>query len=187
MNAKESTVQYTFDLNLFLRVLPKHQRQSKESFLSISSQGDSITIKNPDNKAGETKNTFRFERVFTPEASQNEVYQEIESGIIEYLFKGNSVGIFSFGQEGSGKTYTLFGEKCLSSEIEGGNIDDKGIMNRACKSIIEKMAQLKVGTQKVREKKIELKAQFYQVKQLAIQDLLKVDSLDSFKSISYFH
>lgn len=177
---KEMSVQPSLDLNVFLRVLPAVDGPAKNSFLTISDQGDALTITNPKSRTGELKDTFNFERVFSTECSQDDIYGEIESGITDYLFKGNSVGVFSLGQEGSGKTYTIFGEKNLSSEMGGANIHDKGdkrgIMCRACKTILEKMSRIK-------EKNIELKVQFYQVRQISIHDLIKSGPTEGFKSI----
>jgi len=182
MVSKEPLIPPSLVISVFLKIMPFSEGQVKSSFLTISDQADSLSITNPAHRSAESKETFNFERVFYPDVSQDEVYSEFETSITDRLFRGSSVGIFAFGQEGSGKSYTVFGEKNLAAEINGANIQDKndrrGIMMRACRSILKKMNEMKDTT-------VELKAQFYQIKQTSIHELMQFDTLENLKSI--FH
>ncbi|KAI0834095.1 P-loop containing nucleoside triphosphate hydrolase protein [Hypoxylon sp. FL0890] len=50
--------------------------------------------------------SFDFERIFGPEESNNDIFDEI-SELVECALDGDKVGIFAYGQTGAGKTHTL--------------------------------------------------------------------------------
>ncbi|XXG94302.1 kinesin-like nuclear fusion protein [Hypoxylon texense] len=75
------------------------------------------------------KKSFDFERIFGPEESNDDIFNEI-SDLIECALEGQKVGIFAYGQTGSGKTYTL-----SNRGLEEGSSD--GIIPRTLASIFE--------------------------------------------------
>jgi hypothetical protein len=98
MSAKQS--ERSLDITVFVRVKPFAEKQLKSSFIAISDQADAISVTNPAHRSADTKETFNFERVFTGDTSQQEVYEEVRTRLTDPLFAGTSVGVFSFGQEG---------------------------------------------------------------------------------------
>ncbi len=50
-----------------------------------------------------------YNRVFSEEKSQDQLYQNMMSSYIDQFMKGINCTIFLYGQTGSGKTHTLFG------------------------------------------------------------------------------
>ncbi|XP_078009955.1 kinesin-like protein KIFC2 isoform X2 [Phascolarctos cinereus] len=70
---------------------------------------------------------FRLDRVFPPDATQEEVFRELEPAVLSCL-QGYSVCIFTYGQTGTGKTYSMEGPP-----------EDPGIAPRALQSLFREM------------------------------------------------
>ncbi|XP_027172595.1 kinesin-like protein KIN-14N [Coffea eugenioides] len=74
------------------------------------------------------KHSFTFDKVFMPDASQEDVFVEI-SQLVQSALDGYKVCIFAYGQTGSGKTYTMMGKT--------GNPDQKGLIPRTLEQVFE--------------------------------------------------
>ncbi|KAG3273350.1 kinesin family member C2, transcript variant X1 [Ictidomys tridecemlineatus] len=70
---------------------------------------------------------FHLDWVFSPDASQEEVFGELEPAVLSCL-QGYSVCIFTYGQTGTGKTYSMEGPP-----------EDPGIAPRALQSLFREM------------------------------------------------
>ncbi|KAG9143182.1 hypothetical protein Leryth_010113, partial [Lithospermum erythrorhizon] len=71
---------------------------------------------------------FSYDKVFTSEASQDDVFVEI-SQLVQSALDGYKVCIFAYGQTGSGKTYTMMGKP--------GIADQKGLIPRSLEQVFE--------------------------------------------------
>ncbi|XP_051577430.1 kinesin-like protein KIFC3 [Myxocyprinus asiaticus] len=74
---------------------------------------------------------FELDKVFHPQATQEEVFQEIEPFITSCI-DGYHVCIFAYGQTGSGKTYTM-----------EGTTENPGINQRALKHLFNEIEERK--------------------------------------------
>ncbi|KAI5149266.1 kinesin family member 22 [Enteropsectra breve] len=104
-------------LKILVRVKPK-DREFKISKTTIE-------------VANKNKNTeFKFDRVFSPRSTTNEIYREIKHLVEEALLTGNrNFSVLAYGQTGSGKTYTMMGNSStqgllglLSADILSGKL-----------------------------------------------------------------
>ncbi|KAF8410940.1 hypothetical protein HHK36_003477 [Tetracentron sinense] len=74
------------------------------------------------------KHHFMFDKVFTHEASQQDVFVEI-SQLVQSALDGYKVCIFAYGQTGSGKTYTMMGKPEA--------LEQKGLIPRSLEQIFQ--------------------------------------------------
>ena len=68
---------------------------------------------------------FVFDRVFSPTASQESMFAEVEP-VVMSIFRGINACVIAYGQTGSGKTYSMIGESATP-----------GILARSCRVLFE--------------------------------------------------
>lgn len=59
---------------------------------------------------------FKFDCVFRPDSSQEQVYDAVAKGIVNDALSGYNSTVLAYGQTGSGKTYTMYGKERNSLE-----------------------------------------------------------------------
>ncbi len=68
-----------------------------------------ITVRDPKNRH-HGEHAFAFDRVFWSDASQEELFDQVATPLIDHCFAGYNSCCFAYGQTGSGKTYSMFGD-----------------------------------------------------------------------------
>ncbi|CAJ1990340.1 C-inal motor kinesin [Leishmania donovani] len=101
--------------------------------------GRSITIHQTRSNATSTglssfAETFTYDKVFTGDARQEEVYRDVEP-LVRNAVDGYRVCIFAYGQTGSGKTFTMEGDV-------RGRPEMYGVTPRALQTILQRQAEL---------------------------------------------
>ncbi|XP_051794743.1 kinesin-like protein KIFC3 isoform X2 [Acanthochromis polyacanthus] len=117
------------NIRVFCRVRPVSQEEQDsadaKTMLSFDSDDDAILYLSNKGKIM----TFELDKVFPPQATQEEVFQEVQS-LITSCIDGFNVCIFAYGQTGSGKTYTM-----------EGVADDPGINQRALRLLFSEVME----------------------------------------------
>jgi kinesin family protein 11 len=80
-----------------------------------------------------------FFPVFGPNSTQVGVYKEVVVPIVKEVLGGYSCTIFAYGQTGTGKTYTMEGEKSSGSEFSWENDPHSGIIPRTMNHIFDEL------------------------------------------------
>ncbi|XP_026234913.1 kinesin-like protein KIFC3 isoform X3 [Anabas testudineus] len=117
------------NIRVFCRVRPVSQEEQDstdaKTMLSFDSDDDAILYLSNKGKIM----TFELDKVFPPQATQEEVFQEVQA-LITSCIDGFNVCIFAYGQTGSGKTYTM-----------EGVADDPGINQRALRLLFSEVTE----------------------------------------------
>ena len=85
---------------------------------------------------------YHFDRVFSPQSSQETVFDEVKP-FIQIALDGENVCIFAYGQTGSGKTFTMEGPP-RSTHVTVGD-SSKGIIPRCGEFIFQELDRLKLS------------------------------------------
>ncbi|OQR94440.1 Nkin protein [Achlya hypogyna] len=98
---------------------------------------------------------FTFDHVFSPDATQETIFEHIGAPVIDELLNGYNCTILAYGQTGSGKTHTILGSRT-----------DKGILPRLVQRTFDAIKA--VGS----DADTEVTTGLFEVYQEKIQDLL---------------
>ncbi|KAH8921467.1 kinesin-domain-containing protein [Atractiella rhizophila] len=146
--------------------IPQRFQRSVVSCTSATS----LSIENPTAPSAggkQSKQTFNFDRVISPQEGQSGVYKVAE-GLVDKFLEGYNVTILAYGQTGSGKSYTM-GTDYSGGELAAAEEDLErwGVIPRAVNSIFERIRQLGGPT-----RRFELKNSYIEIYNEDLIDLL---------------
>lgn len=143
-------------INVYCRFCPLNEKEKNINIDKISdfASGNSLTF--------QEKNIYKFnyDKIFHSSSTQEEVYDYCAKNIIKDIFKGYNGSIILYGQQSSGKNYTLLG---IKNEEE-----KKGLIPRMIKDIFNYIYN---------SENIEfiLKLSMFEINQEKIVDLIHID------------
>jgi kinesin family protein C2/C3 len=116
--------------------------------------GEECILQTPDNMSVklDEDSLFRFDAVFNS-GTQEDLFEECK-GLVQSVVDGYSVALFSYGQTGAGKTFTMYGD-----------VDNKGIVPRAITELYTLMSE----TGNLQNYRVT--AQMFEIYQNTISDL----------------
>lgn len=92
---------------------------------------DEKTIRLQEEYLTHTNNqVFTYDHIFSPDATQEEVFNIVGKSMIQDIMQGYNGTIFAYGQTGSGKTFTMYGENIFDDSM-------RGIVPRAARQIFD--------------------------------------------------
>ncbi|KAJ0260655.1 Kinesin-like protein KIN-14K [Hirschfeldia incana] len=109
------------NIRVYCRIRPFLKGQNKrETSIEYTGENGELVVANPLKQGKDTHRFFKFNKVFGPSSTQEEVFLDTRP-LIRSLLDGYNVCIFAYGQTGSGKTYTMSGPSINSEEHWGVN------------------------------------------------------------------
>ncbi|CAA0815322.1 P-loop containing nucleoside triphosphate hydrolases superfamily protein, partial [Striga hermonthica] len=109
------------NIRVYCRIRPFLPGQKgKQSITEYIGENGELIVVNPSKQGKEARRSFKFDKVYGPTSTQEEVFSDIEP-LIQSVLDGYNVCIFAYGQTGSGKTYTMSGPESASEKEWGVN------------------------------------------------------------------
>ncbi|CAN0016651.1 kinesin-like protein KIF11 [Lampetra fluviatilis] len=91
-----------------------------------------------------SKKTYTYDMVFGPAAKQIEIYKSVVYPILDEVILGYNCTVFAYGQTGTGKTFTMEGERSPNDEFTWEEDPLAGVIPRTLHQIFEKLTSLGV-------------------------------------------
>ncbi|XP_074304037.1 kinesin-like protein KIN-14J [Silene latifolia] len=109
------------NIRVYCRIRPFLRGQNeKQTTIEFIGDNGELVVANPLKQGKDTRRLFKFNKIFAPAASQEEVFVDTQP-LIRSVLDGYNVCIFAYGQTGSGKTYTMTGPDMTSKKDWGVN------------------------------------------------------------------
>ncbi|KAE8600956.1 hypothetical protein XENTR_v10013475 [Xenopus tropicalis] len=163
-----------------VRVRPMNRREKDlEAKFIIEMEGKKTTITNikmPDGISGdlgrERTKTFTYDfSYFSVDsknidyASQERVFKDLGTDVLQSAFEGYNACIFAYGQTGSGKSYTMM-----------GNPGDSGLIPRICEGLFSRIAE----TTRWGDASFRTEVSYLEIYNERVRDLLRRKSSKTF-------
>ncbi|XP_060097325.1 kinesin-like protein KIF11 isoform X2 [Heteronotia binoei] len=87
------------------------------------------------------RKTYTFDMVFGVQAKQIDVYRSVMCPILDEVLMGYNCTVFAYGQTGTGKTFTMEGERSPNEEYTWEEDPLAGIIPRTLHQIFEKLGE----------------------------------------------
>ncbi|CAH8359355.1 unnamed protein product [Eruca vesicaria subsp. sativa] len=151
------------NIRVFCRVRPFLPGQGAPNTVveHVGEDGE-LVVTNPTRPGKDGLRQFKFNKVYSPNATQAEVFSDIKP-LVRSVLDGFNVCIFAYGQTGSGKTYTMTGP-------DGASEEDWGVNYRALNDLF-KISQSRKGNINY-----EVGVQMVEIYNEQVLDLLSDDS-----------
>ncbi|XP_070608485.1 kinesin-like protein KIF11 [Erythrolamprus reginae] len=88
-----------------------------------------------------SKKTYTFDMVFGALAKQIDVYRTVVCPILDEVLMGYNCTVFAYGQTGTGKTFTMEGERSPNEEYTWDQDPLAGVIPRTLHQIFQKLAE----------------------------------------------
>ena len=98
------------NVTVVCRFRPLNQKEkdmNEKPCVDFASDGKTVIVKSQYDTM--TPLNFNFDRVFSPDSTQNEVYEAAAKPIVESVLEGFNGTVLTYGQTSSGKTHTMTG------------------------------------------------------------------------------
>ncbi|KAK2975111.1 hypothetical protein RJ640_018913 [Escallonia rubra] len=118
------------NIRVYCRIRPFLPGQSeKHTAIEYIGESGELVVANSSKQGKDSHRLFKFNKVFGPAATQEEVFVDTQP-LIRSVLDGFNVCIFAYGQTGSGKTYTMVYIICsvLTVHVRGTDLKTNAVL-----------------------------------------------------------
>ena len=133
-----SSAEVMQNIKVFVRCRPLKDTE-KKNVIDVFADRKEVRL-NESKNSNERYNskTFTFDNAFGSETTQLQVYRSVVEPLIEQVVMGYNCTVFAYGQTGTGKTYTMEGERSKGEQTYSWEEDPTaGIIPRALHQLFE--------------------------------------------------
>eukprot|EP00055_Hartaetosiga_balthica_P011863 m.55546 g.55546 ORF g.55546 m.55546 type:complete len:1149 (+) comp7756_c1_seq3:30-3476(+) len=152
-------------VDVFVRVRPQLADIEAKQQIAITVNEEEHKVQVNDEKGNPAH--YSYDKVYGPESSQTDVYDDCVAPIVEQVSSGLSCCIFAYGQTGAGKTFTMRGD--LSQ-----NPDSYGIIQRSLVHLLKRLHEQEYTD-------IKVKCSFLEIYNESLEDLFLETKISSKK------
>ncbi|XP_057307316.1 kinesin-like protein KIF11-B isoform X2 [Hydractinia symbiolongicarpus] len=131
------------NIQVAVRCRPRNQHEIKlgsANVVEVNLPIKEITVRQEMNYMDKGNNkTFSFDKVFGPNSRQIDVYKSMVCPVIDEVLQGYNCTIFAYGQTGTGKTFTMEGERTNDCDFSWQDDPLAGIIPRAMHQLFEQL------------------------------------------------
>ncbi|KAK9806220.1 hypothetical protein WJX72_005827 [[Myrmecia] bisecta] len=149
------------NIRVFCRIRPAGSTGDRTASCTELGVDGEVALYNP---KSQQRKSFKYDKVFGPGSTQEEVYEDTKA-LIRSVLDGYNVCIFAYGQTGSGKTHTMAGTNIEAYSGRGINyraLDDLFALNAKRKGEAEyeiRVQLLEIYNEQLRDLLDETKSQ----------------------------
>ncbi|XP_066538893.1 kinesin-like protein KIF11 [Hoplias malabaricus] len=115
------------------------RKSNSHSVVECDQNRKELTVRTGGVNDKTSRKTYTFDMVFGPSAKQIEVYRSVVCPILDEVIMGYNCTVFAYGQTGTGKTFTMEGERTPNEEFTWEEDPLAGIIPRTLHQIFEKL------------------------------------------------
>ncbi|KAK2921541.1 kinesin-like protein KIF11 isoform X1 [Channa argus] len=117
------------------------ERKSSYGVVDCDQNRKEVMIKTGGVNDKASRKTYTFDMVFGPAAKQIDVYRSVVCPILDEVIMGYNCTVFAYGQTGTGKTFTMEGERSPDEQFTWEEDPLAGIIPRTLHQIFEKLSE----------------------------------------------
>ncbi|XP_071393513.1 kinesin-like protein KIF11 isoform X1 [Centroberyx affinis] len=131
------------NIQVVVRCRPFNTMERKSSYgvMDCDQNRREVIVKTGGVNDKAARKTYTFDMVFGPAAKQIDVYRSVVCPILDEVIMGYNCTVFAYGQTGTGKTFTMEGERSPDGQFTWEEDPLAGIIPRTLHQIFEKLSE----------------------------------------------
>ncbi|XP_075996605.1 kinesin-like protein KIF11 isoform X2 [Genypterus blacodes] len=117
------------------------ERKSSHNVIDCEPNRKEVAVRTGGTSDKAARKTYTFDMVFAPAAKQIDVYRSVVCPILDEVIMGYNCTVFAYGQTGTGKTFTMEGERSPDGQFTWEEDPLAGIIPRTLHQIFEKLSE----------------------------------------------
>ncbi|XP_031164435.1 kinesin-like protein KIF11 [Sander lucioperca] len=131
------------NIQVVVRCRPFNTMERKSSYgvMDCEPSRKEVSVRTGGMNDKAARKTYTFDMVFGQAAKQIDVYRSVVCPILDEVIMGYNCTVFAYGQTGTGKTFTMEGERSPDGEFTWEEDPLAGIIPRTLHQIFEKLSE----------------------------------------------